>query len=418
MSFPATADQALRTVCPWYGALPFLATKLLFHALEARTGDFPELPGALMGQILQRLWLYPPSFEDQEAFLRETQRLWGHSPFWHECASWAANQKSDRTYDVPPALGNAARSEIEIASLSALKGLLNRWNQCTGTIAFIAEGVSDGDVPPLEDALLPFRLVGGKIHDAQADFGYEAAVFASDACRKMLPVPFLHFPTMGRTLPPWMRGGSGAPAIWFALLAEQNALASQPLNVGLAGCLAPGSDKFDDAANPGHIVLQKLNLFRRAKVPTVVLPDTIRYGGPNARECALWPTGEPLGSRMKHLLKEQMERSPDAKEIRRIYESLIEGEGDIGIESAYRTLLEMEAKTPLRKEAATRILVLAYICCCRMGCEAEALAREQRILSLPLSEIHDLPIQILSACNFAGSSAPQLLAFAKRLKKM
>lgn len=417
MSFPVTADQALQTVCRWYGAMPLLSRELLFCALEARTGDFPELPGTLMGQILQRLWLYPPSLEEQERFLMKAQGLWGNGPFWHECASWAANQESDRTYDVPPTLEHAARSEIEIAALSTLRGLLNRWNQCTGTIAFIAESVSEGDAPPLEDALLPFRLVGGKMHDAQEDFGYEAAVFASGARRKMLSVPSFHFPTMGRTLPPWMRGGSGAPAIWFALLAEQNALAGHPLDVGLAGCLMHWSDGFDDYANPGNLVLRKWNLFRRAKVPTVALPNTMGHAGPNTRECALWPQGEPLGKRMQTLLQALLDRDPDAKELRCIHDSLIDGEGDIELEPAHRTLLEMEAKARLRKDMATRTLVLAYICCCRMGREAEAQEREQRILSLPKSEIDDLPIQLRCAYAISEGTAPRLLAFAATLKK-
>lgn len=418
MSFPATADQALQIACRWYGAMPLLSTELLFQALEARTGDFPELPGALMGQILQRLWLYPPSLEEQERFLLKVQGLWGNGPFWHECANWAAGQETERTYAVSPALGNAARSEIEIAALSALIGLLNRWNQCTGTIAFIAEGVSDGDAPPLEDALLPFRLVGGMMHDAQEDFGYEAAVFASGARRNMLSVPYLHFPSMGRTLPPWMRGSSGAPAIWFALLAEQNALASRPLDVGLAGCLMHWSNGFDDYANPGDLVLKKWHLFQRAKVPAVALPDTMGRAGPTPRECALCPCGEPLGNRLQSLLKAQLERHPDAKELRRIHASLIDGEDDVELASAHRTLLEMEAKTPLRKDTAIRIHLLAYVCCCRIGREAEALEREQRILSLPKSEIGDMPDQLRIAYAISEGAAPRLLAFAAALKNI
>ena len=417
MSFPATADQALRTVCRWYGAMPLLSTDLLFRALEARTGDFPELPGALMGQILQRLWLYPPSMEEQEEFLRKANQLWGRSTFWSECASWAAEQETERTYDVPPALARAAHSKIEIASLGSLQGLLNRWSQSTGTIAFVAEGIPDGDAPPLEDALVPFRLVGGTMHDAQADFGYEAAVFASGARRKMLSVPFLHFPVMGRSLPPWMRGGSGAPAIWFALLAEQNALSSRPLDVGLAGCLMHWSDGFDSYANPGHLVLRKWNLFRRAKVPTVVLPDTMGLAGPSARECTLWPHGEPLGTHILKLVQLQLEGDPAAKELWRIYGCLIDGEGEIELESAYRILLDTEAKAPLSKEKAIRIHLLAYVCCCRTGREAEAMEREKHILSLPISEIGDLPIQLRCAYAISEGAAPRLLAFAATLKK-
>ena len=417
MSFPATPDQALQIVCSWYGALPVLSTELLFQALEARTGDFPELPGALMGQLLQRIWLYPPSMEEQEEFLRKANRLWGRSPFWSECASWAAEQETERTYDVPPALARAAHSEIEIASLGSLQGLLNRWSQCAGTIAFVAEGIPDGDAPPLEDALVPFRLVGGTMHDAQADFGCEAAVFASGARRKMLSVPFLHFPTMGRSLPPWMRGGSGAPAIWFALLADQNALAIRPLDIGLAGCLLHWSDGFDSHANPGHLVLRKWNLFRQAKVPTVALPDTMGFAGPSACECSLWPHGEPLGTRIHKLLQTQLEGDPDAQELRRIHGCLIDGEGEIELESAYRILLEMEAKASLSKDKAIRILVLAYICCCRLGREVEALEREQRILSLPISEIGDLPIQLRCAYAISEGTAPRLLTFAADLKK-
>ena len=416
MSFPVTADQALQTVCRWYGVMPLLSTELLFRALEARTGDFPELPGVLMGQILQRLWLYPPSMDEHERFLLMTQSLWGHGSFWREAAKWAAGQEAERTYDVPSALDRAASCEIEIAALYALKGLLNRWRQCTGTIAFVAEGVPGDDAPPLEDALIPFRLVGGKMHDAQEDFGYEAAVFASGARRKMLSVPSLHFPTMSRTLPPWMRGGSGAPAIWFALLAEQNALAGHPLNIGLAGCLMHWSDGFDSHANPGHLVLRKWNLFRRAKVPTVALPDTMGFAGPSAYECALWPHGESLGTRIEKLLQTQLEGDPDAKELRRIYGCLIDGEGEIELESARRILLEMEAKASLSKDTAIRILVSAYICCCRMGREAEALEREQRILSLPICEIGDLPIQLRSAYVISDGVAPRLLTFAAALK--
>lgn len=417
MSFPVTADQALQTVCRWYGAMPLLSRELLFCALEARTGDFPELPGTLMGQILQRLWLYPPSLEEQERFLMKAQGLWGNGPFWHECASWAANQESDRTYDVPPTLEHAARSEIEIAALSTLRGLLNRWNQCTGTIAFIAESVSEGDAPPHEDALVPFCLVGGMMHDTKEDFGYKAAVNASGAHKKMQSVPFLHFPTMCRTLPLWMRGGSGAPAIWFALLAEQNAFAVRPLDVGLAGCMGIKPDRFHDHANPGHLLLRKWSLFRRAKVPTVALPDTMGLAGPRPQECALWPHGEPLGRRMENLLQAQLERHPDAKELRRIYGCLIEGDDGIELESARRTLLEMEAKASLSKDTAIRILVSAYICCCRMGREAEAQEREQRILSLSKSEIGDLPIQLRSAYVSSNGTAPRLLAFAATLKK-
>lgn len=427
MSFGTGADSALRCICWWYGSLPLLADELLFQALPAKTADYPELPVAILAELFLRRWLYPQPFESNEEWQKRLAPHLHHSQFAAQFAHWAAAQVNERTYEMPNAILDTVDSELENALIQTLKDGLNKWADAHGVIAFLGSGITPEEdrwrtTPPMADLLLPFRLVDRNLHQPVADFGRRAAVLANNMSSQWVNLDdvFLYFPTLSARLPEWLGGESGALAIWFALRANECALPRKALDIGLAGCLGRWSATatLDYGANDRQVVRRKWEIFKRARVPIIVLPDTMGYGGPDRDECMLWPHSQPVKSCMDDLLSRQMALHPDTKELKRIESCLIEGEEDIHLEIAHRTLVEMEFKRHPGKETARRINFFAYICCCRMGRDAEAMQRERRILELPAAETRDFPIQLRSAYAIGDGTAPRLLALAVILKKI
>lgn len=419
MNLEQTAEQALGCVWLWPEIRPLLSTDLLFDALvEARTIDFPELPAALMAQLCQRLWLFPPSQEEAEKWLKKAEILWGRGLFWMEVTKWAKGQEGERTYQLSDMVLKYARSEIEQVTVHCLRDILYKWSQAHGVIAFIKEGMGT-DAPRLEDTLLPFRLGVSCPYEAEADFGMKSAIMAIGGESRFREVPSLSFPTMGKKLPKWMDGKSGGLSIWYALLAKGKELPVMPLDIGLAGCLIEGSTALHYHANPRHFVAKKWDLFRRARVPAVVLPDTMGNAGPGPHECTLWPLSESLVPYMNDLLQSQIYRYPDAKVLRRIEGGLVYYEEELDIVKTYALLRQMELKCTQAGNGAHQVNLLAYICCCRLQREPEATEREDRVLQIPRALLREYSLHLLRAGNVAGDpSRPRLRAQSDKLKAM
>jgi hypothetical protein len=427
MNYGIWAGSALKCVDRWLSSLPFLSEDILFQALPAKTGDYPEFPADILTELFLRRWLYPPTVEEADRWLYRIAPHLHRSRFAALFAKWVVQQSDRRAYEIPRNILYEAKSEIEVVLVHALQDGFYKWREAHGVIAFLVPKMPPNEeaweeTPPIEDTLLPFRLIDRNLHEPVADFGKRAAVLAQ-GMRRDGPSPddiFLHFPTMPKKLPPWMEGESGALAIWYALRANNNALPRKTLDVGLAGCLGAYSTlpTLDYRANPDHLVLRKWELFRRARVPIVVLPDTMGAGGPSSHECTLWPHSQPIGSHVDDLLDRQSALHPDAKVIKHIEACLIEGEEELELVGTLRILTEMERRNACREELACRINFLAYICSCRLKREPEAAVREQRILDLSTAEIRDLPLQLRSATyGIENSIASRLAALAEILMK-
>lgn len=426
MNFGTGAGAALGCICQWYGWLPLLCEDLLFRALSTKMGDYPELPASILAELFMRRWLYPQPPEFSGEWLGKLAPYMPRSRFAAQYAQWATSQANGRTYEMPETMLAIASNELEIALVHALRDGLGKWADAHGIIAFLGPGIMPEEdlwetTPPMADVLLPFRLVDRNLHEPVADFGRRAAVIANNMKerRTNLDDVYVYFPTLPARLPQWMEGESGALAIWFALRANEFGLPRRALDIGLSGCLGRWSATatLDYRTNDSHVVRRKWTMFKRARVPVVVLPDTMVYGGPRPDECVLWPHSQPVGHLMDNLIKQQMALQPDAKEIRRIEAALIEGEEDVNVELAHQTLVGMESKKALGKESARRINFLAYICCCRLGQDVEAMGREQRILDLLAPETRDMAFQLRCAYAISEGNAPRLLSLAAILKK-
>lgn len=423
MNCHTSATSALKCIGHWFGALPLLSEELLFRALPAKTGDYPELPSTILAELFMRRWLYPQPPESNREWLDKLNLYLRPSQFADHYAAWTASQATKRTYEIPENVLDFARDELEIALVHELRDGFQKWDSAHGTIAFLSQGLTPSedqrnDKPPVADVLLPFRLDDHNHHDPAADFGKRSAILAAVETKRGWvdhSKLFIHFPTMSKRLPGWMGGESGSLAIWFAYCANQCALPRKALDVGLAGCCSQdGQLRHWD--NPSQIVRRKRDLFRRAHVPEIVLPGTMENKDPAAVSCILWPLNTPLGSLMDDLLNRQMSLHPDTRKLEHIESCLIWGEDDICIEDAHRTLVEMEDAKKCSSESARHINFLAYICCCRMQREPEATARERRILEMPRSEIGDMPLELRAARSETASQRLEKLASVLKKK--
>ena len=411
MTLEYSADEALGYIDDWPYSLPLLATGLIFRAIEAKSGD-PYLRAALMAELCHRLWLFPPSSMEAEEWRGKVEALWGGSLFWDAVVKWAENQALSRTYVLPRKVQECAKCEIEQITVCELMDILHKWRESHGVIAFLEEGETDADVPPRESTLLPFRLVESSKYASSNNFGLEAAFKAAGGREKFDKKPSLCFLTMPPKLPKWMDGKSGGLPIWYALLAIDNSLPVMPLDIGLAGCLNPQLASLDYRHNPGHKVAKKWDLFHRAKVPLIVLADTMENMGPGPCKCTLWPHSEILSFRMSKLIQSQIDRYPDAKELRRIEGCLVNFDDELNLEEAYASLRGIESKCNNDGNTAHKINLLAYICCCRLEYESEITEREGRILGIP-QELHgEFALNMKRAANIAGGNAKE------RMKKL
>jgi hypothetical protein len=405
MSLGLTAEEALNCVCRWFSARPLLSTELIFSALEAKSGDFPELPAALMAELCQRLWMFPPSLEEADEWRDRIEVLWGRSSFWSEYATWALGQADDRTYELPNAFEHRARNKIEQATFHCLCDILLKWRQSHGVIAFIKNEGMAADAPPIEDTLLPFELTHAKYHDKVADFGLDSAFLAIGGRHTLSVVPSLCFPTMGRELPEWMDGISGGLPLWFALLATEKSLPIMPLDVGLAGCLSPRHPSLDYHATPAHIVRRKWDLFRRAQVPVVVLPDTGGFHGQQQSTWQFWRPSIPLGQMMQEFVEGQAQRHPDAQLLTHFEKCIVYGDEEIDIEKAYLKLSEMRQRLHGNPEIGRRLIVLLYACCCRLDQGPQAGELEDQLRKIPPPIISEYRQNVRFAAIIAGGVA-------------
>ena len=423
MSNGCPAEHALKCVRLWYGSLPLLSTELLLRALEAKSGDYPEFPAALLAELCQRLWLFPPPVENIELWLERLGPGLKRSQFWARYAAWACNQANDRTYKIPDDIINSAHTELEKTTAEYMKNLFCKWHQSHGVIAFVRKGVEPEadaweNLPPMSDTLLPFRLVAVNLHEPEADYGMRAALDAMNRANNLVPY-FLQFPTMHRLLPPWMVGESGALAIWYTMLARNRSLTCRALDIGLSGCLRKfDTSHLDPERNTADIIIRKRDLFRSARVPVVILPSTWNLGPP-PRGFNYWPQSEPPRPRMEELLSWQVALHPDAKELKRIETCLVDGEDELNIAETLIILQEMEEKCTQYVNTAHQINLLAFVCCCRLQREPEATKREQRILQIPRDFLGDYSLNVRRSAYVAGAPAkPRLLGLAARLKTM
>lgn len=405
MSLELSAEKALKLVGQWFSARPLFSTDLIIRALGAQSGDYPELPAVLMAELCQRLWMFPPSVEEADDWRDRIKTLWGHSAFWPGCARWAQGQADKRTYELPDDLVQLAHDQLEKETVNYLRGILLKWNHSDGVIAFIKKEGMVADAPPIEDALLPFKLTADIYHKKPTDFGLDDAFLAIGGRGTCGAEYLLCFPTMGRELPEWMDGKSGGLQLWFSLLAKDRLLPVKPLEIGLAGCLSQGTWSLDYHANREHIVRRKWDLFRRANVPIVVLPETRDSQGQKRNNWQFWRTNEDLRHRMDEFVEGQAQRYPDEKQITHFQNAILYGEEEIDIEEAQNKLAEMRQQIHSNPEMGHRLDVLLYACCCRLGQGQQARELEDRLRRIPPPKIKEHRINVRLSANIAGGVA-------------
>jgi len=419
------SELALNCIRRWWDSLPLLSTDLLFQSLEARTGDYPELPAAILGELYQRCWLFPDDSSDIFKSLEWWGAQLGRSQFQKYFLEWAESQLDKRTYEMPPYILRSVNTEIEKVMVHYLQDYFCKWREAQGVIAFLSQQSISLDedawqeTPPIEDILLPFNLLPEPRHEPDADFGKKSAFLANIKIKGNLTNPnelFLNFSTLGKGLPDWMKGGSGALAIWFALQVKERSLPSRALDVGLAGYLNPESTALDYHRNQEHLLRRKLDLFRRAKVPIIVLPDTGTQKD-YYKNCQLWPHSQPIGSRMQELISSQIIHNPDIDQLLDIAACIVDLKESIDYEDAYLKLMGMMSKPSFGKESKYLLNVLVYACCCQLGRGEEAKEMEACLRHIPSEFIGEYWVKVRRAgIGIGGVAKEQMLKLAEDMR--
>lgn len=370
------------------------------------SGDYPELPGALIGELWMRKWLFPPDRREIESLKEKNERQWGRAVFWDYLAGWCYEQAKKRQYQPDDAIKEAADDDLQREVCNYLEDQLYSWRFSQGAIAFVVSSYWKLDIPPVENTLLPFRLVESLRHDPPADFGLKSAWAAMAGSDYREPGVFLDFPTLGKTLPNWMDGTSGGLPIWFGLETKKRELALQPLEIGLTGVMKPAGAgaALDRYGNPPEVIREKYFLFSAAKIPRLVLPDTL---GPVQchPSCTVeyWETNACLRGKMKSFMEKYEQRIPQINSLNRYFSFLVEGDEEVEFEPVdIRTDLLHRHKTDT-EATRQKLELLLYICSCRLNLETERLEYERKLSNWPLEELKTLQYNL----KFAGLISPE-----------